>query len=82
MSTEHNRYFPWEIDDIRSPGETVPANYKSPSRYSEADFDMEVPHTPFIPQLHIQAAGKQNISNVQMPTLAQIAQTLVIQAQA
>lgn len=75
--------YPWHIDDTRSPHDTWPKiDKRSPSPHSEADFDMEGPHAPFVPYVETQAASKKVISTVQTPIYAQIAQTVTIQAQA
>ena len=64
--------YPWEIDDTRSHYETPTTNRRSPPPHSEADYDMEEPHAPFIPGLNTQAAGEQKISTVQSPTYKKI----------
>ncbi|MCX6733690.1 MAG: hypothetical protein NTX63_02660 [Candidatus Peregrinibacteria bacterium] len=74
--------YPWGIDDTRSPDETRPRPTSALRQDTEADFDMEGPHEPFIPRLDTKAASIQKISTVQAPTYAQIAQTVAIQAQA
>lgn len=76
--------YPWEIDDTRSPHDTwSKTDRRSPPPHSEADYDMEELHKPFVPQQEARAAvSKKVISTVQAPTYARIAQAAAIQAQA